>query len=68
MNSTRRFWARFSAVSLGATGNLAALRSLVLANVDGDLKAKLEAVDWQSPRAAKSGFAEFLKYWEAKHG
>ena len=59
---------RQSRVSLGATGNLGALRSLVLANVDGELKAQLEALDWQSPRAAKSGFAAFLKYWEAKHG
>lgn len=55
-------------VSLGATTNLSALRSLVLSNVEGEMKVKLESIDWQNPRAAKRAFADFLTHWEAKHG
>lgn len=55
-------------VSLGGTSNLTALRSLVLANVDGATRERLKAIDWTNPRAAKKGFTEFLTYWEAHHG
>ncbi|OAI21023.1 MULTISPECIES: ParB N-terminal domain-containing protein [Methylomonas] len=55
-------------VSLGHTTNLSAIRSLVLANVDGDIKQKLEALNWNDPKSVKKAFAEFLEFWESKHG
>ena len=41
---------------------------LVLANVEGDIKQRLESIDWNNPKFVKKGFAEFLEYWESKHG
>ena len=57
-----------TAISLGKSGNLNALRTLVLANVEGDIKKRLESINWDDPKIVKKGFAEFLKYWESKHG
>jgi hypothetical protein len=55
-------------VSLGKTNNLQAIRSLVLANSEGDIYDRLESLDWENPKMAKKGFEEFLKYWVSKHG
>lgn len=55
-------------ISLGKTGNINALRMLVLANVEGEIKERLEAIDWSDAKKVKKGFAEFLAYWESKHG
>ncbi len=59
---------RSKKVSLGVTTNLPALKSLVLANVHGDIKDRLATMDWGNPRTAKKAFAEFLAHWEANHG
>lgn len=55
-------------ISLGKTANLNALRTLVLANVEGDIKQRFASIDWGNPKIVKKGFAEFLEYWESKHG
>ena len=56
-------------VSLGATGSLNALRTLVLRNVEEpEERKKLEQIDWSDPREVKKGFTAFLRYWESKYG
>ncbi len=55
-------------VSLGKTNNLKAIRSLVLANSEGDVYERFESLDWDNHKQAKKGFEEFLNYWVSKHG
>lgn len=57
-----------SPISLGKTGNLNALKRLVLSNVEGEIKERLESIDWNNAKSVKKGFAEFLEYWVSKHG
>jgi len=54
-------------ISLGVSSNLTAIQRLVLANIDRKDRAVFEEIDWSNPKKAKKGFAEFLRYWEAKH-
>lgn len=54
--------------SLGKTDNYNAIKKLVLNNVDESIKNEFEALDWNDPKLAKKGFAEFLNYWIKKNG
>jgi hypothetical protein len=54
-------------ISLGATNNLSALRSLVLSNLKPEARESFEQVNWEKPKEAKKAFGEFLKHWEEMH-
>lgn len=54
-------------VSLGACSNSDAIRTLVLKNAPHNNLTHFENIDWTKPKAAKKGFAEFLKLWEEQH-
>ncbi len=55
-------------VSLGATENLSAIKSLIFANLSDQQKAEFEGFNWESPKDVKRAFSSFMKYWESAHG